>query len=178
MKNLITLEKELLAEVGLLLKQRGFGSKPVGQSFRLAKPFGWASIHLAFVRHAQIDFDVVVSAAIRIDAVQGMIQDKSDRLITDKDRKSSATIGCELGNLTGDGQRRWIISSRDDVGWVASEIVAACDKWLIPFIERYSNISAVLESLKADDVHARLISPINEKRRKTILALSKILDAA
>ncbi|MCU1194871.1 hypothetical protein JAK23_04120 [Stenotrophomonas maltophilia] len=177
MNNLIALEKELLAEVGSLLNKRGFGSRPVGQSFRLARSFGWASIHLSFVRHAQVDFDVVVSAAIRIDAVQDMIQDKSDRLITDKDRKNSATIGCELGNLTEEGQRRWIVSSHDDVGRVASEIVAACDEWLIPFIERHSNIAAILEVLKTDDMHAELISPIEEKRRKTILALSEILNA-
>jgi len=48
---------------------------------------------------------------------------------------------------------------------------------LIPFIERHCNIAAILEVLKADDMHAELISPIEEKRRKTILALSKISNS-
>lgn len=174
MSNLPALEKKLLSEVGSLLHRHGFNSKPVGQSFRVTKPFGWASIHLAFVRHPPKDFDVVVDAAIRIDAVQDSIQE-NDRLITDKDRKNSATIGCELGNLKGEGQQRWAISAEKDVGPVALQIVAECEATLLPFIEKYSDLDVLLETLTADPEAAKSISPIQEKRRKSVVALSKLL---
>jgi len=176
MNNLSALEKKLLSEVGSLLQGHGFSSRPVGQSLRLVKPFGWASIHLAFVRHPPVDFDVIVNVAIRIDAVQDSIQG-GDSLITDKDRKNSATIGCELGNLKGVGQQRWTVSSEEDVSPIASEIAVECEATLLPFIERYSDLGALLETLSTNAGIAQLISPIESKRSKTVFALSALLNA-
>ena len=176
MSGLPALQKKLLSEVGSLLHRYGFDKKPVDQSLRLAKSFGWASIHLTFVRHPPIDFDVVVNAAIRVDVVQDCIQN-GDSLISIKDRKQSATIGCELGNLKGVGQQRWTISSEKDVGPVACAIAAECEATLLPFIEKYSDLDELLEVLAADTKVARLISPIDSKRNKTIDALSKLLKS-
>lgn len=89
-----------------MLQPHGFTPKLSEQWFRLPKPFGWASIHLAFVNHPPTDFDVVLNVAIRIDEVQDAIEDGNDPLITAKDLKRSATIGVELGNLKGTGQHR------------------------------------------------------------------------
>ncbi|HEX7113664.1 MAG TPA: hypothetical protein VF193_00895 [Steroidobacter sp.] len=90
-----TLQKRLLAEVGRLLKRYGFKEKPVDNAFRLPKAFGWASIHLVFVKHPPIDFDVSVNVAIRIDRVQEAIIDRNDPLIGNLPLKTSATIGVE-----------------------------------------------------------------------------------
>ncbi len=174
MSSLAELQKQLLGEVGLLLHRHGFNPKPVQQSFRLAKPFGWASIHLAFIRHPPTDFDVVVNAAIRIDAVENRIQ-SNDSLVSARDRKHSATIGCELGNLKGIGQQRWTVASKDDVPSVASSIVAECEATLLPFIEKYSDLDTVLAVLEADTKFARLLSPIEGKRNKTVSALAALL---
>lgn len=174
MSSLAILQKQLLGEVGSLLHRHGFNPKPVQQSFRLAKSFGWASIHLAFVRHPPTDFDVIVDAAIRIDAVQDSILGSSS-LISDRDRKNSATVGCELGNLKGVGQQRWTISSEEDVRRVASEVVAECEATLLPFIEKYSNLDTLLAALETNTEVATLLSPYDEARQKTVLALSKFL---
>jgi hypothetical protein len=168
------LQKKMLGEIGLSLREHGFTPKPMEQSFLLAKPFGWASIDLAFIRHPAIDFDVVVSAAIRIDAVQEMIQERH-KLVTDKELKSVATIGCELGNLKGIGQQRWTIASEDDVSPVASGIVAECEASLLPFIEKYSNFETLLAVLIADCKEAKLISTFDDKRKKIVVALKELL---
>jgi hypothetical protein len=176
MNDIRALEKQLLTAVGNLLKGRGFDSKPVGQSFRLAKPFGWASIHLAFVRHPPDDFDVVLNVAVRVDAVQDVIQDKNDRLIKESDRKHSATVGRELGNIKGIGQQRWTVASENDIRPVSEAIFAECESVMFPFIDKFSDLCVLLEVLKSGSDEARLISPLPEKRAKTLVALSQLIE--
>jgi hypothetical protein len=169
------LQKKLLAEVGALLRPLGFASKPVGQSFRMPKSFGWACIQLGFVKHPPTDFDVVVYAAIRIDRIQDVVIPRDDPLITDADRRNSATVGCELGNLRGTGQHRWTIAREEQVRPVAIEIVSACNETLVPFIEKYSDLRTLHEALAADSEEARLISPIDHARKQTVVALANLL---
>jgi len=173
MDDLRSLEKQLVKELASLLRPYGFSHQGSGQSFRLARPFGWASIHLAFVKHPPIDFDVIVNASLRIDAVQDAIQDR-DGLISASDRKNSATVGSELGNLKGTGQQRWTISSAADVGPVARAMLTECESTLLPFIEKFSDLAVLEEFLAKDDMPAKLLSPFDEKRRKTVAALSRL----
>jgi hypothetical protein len=173
MSDLRSLEKQLISEVGSLLGEHGFILKPGTQSYRCAKPFGWASIQLAFVKHPPTDFDVIVNASIRINAVQDVIQDR-DNLISEKERKNSATVGAELGNLKGTGQQRWSISSEEDVGPAARAILVECEATLLPFIEKYSHPGVLLDALTTDGMTARLLSPFEEKRKKTVIALSNL----
>ncbi len=174
MNDIRALEKQLLAAMGTLLQARGFNPKPAGQSFRLAKPFGWASIHLAFVRHPPDDFDVVLNVAIRVDAVQEAILDKNNPLIKESDRKHSATVGCELGNLKGIGQQRWTVASESDIRPVSEAIFAECESVMFPFIEKYSDLRVLLEVLKSGSNEARLISSTGE-RAKIVDALSGLV---
>lgn len=175
MYDIRTLEKQLLASVGTLLQARGFNPKPAGQSFRLTKPFGWASIHLAFARHPPTDFDVVLNVAVRVDAVQDAIQDKNDPLIKESDLKNSATVGCELGNLKGIGQQRWTVATASDVRLVAEALFAECESIMFPFIEKFSDLRVLLEVLDSGSKEARLISPLPEKRTNTVVALSQLM---
>ncbi|MDN5924712.1 MAG: hypothetical protein L0H70_06905, partial [Xanthomonadales bacterium] len=91
------------------------------------------------------------------------------------DRKHAATIGCELGNLKGIGQQRWTVSSEEDVPPVASDIAAECEATLLPFIEKYSDLDTLLAVLTTDTKMARLLSPIDDKTQRTVVALSEIL---
>ncbi len=175
MNNIRMLEKQLLSAMGTLLKEHGFDPKPIGQAFHLAKPFGWACVHLAFVRHPPTDFDVVVDVAVRVDAVQDAIVDKSNPLIKESDRKLSATVGCELGNLKGIGQQRWTVASESDIPPVSAAIFAECESVMFPFIEKFSDLRVMLEVLKSGSGEAKLISPLLDKRAKTIDALSALL---
>lgn len=176
MNTLAELQRQLFDRLGYFMKPHGFIPKPADNSFRSGASFGWASIHLTFIRHPPTDFDVVVGASIRFDAVENMTQD-ADSLVKPSDRKKSATIGCELGNLLGVGQKRWTVASDGDIGPVASEIVIECEATLLPFIQRYSDLGHVLETLRAGGERAGLISPLEAKRDRTIEALSKMLSS-
>jgi hypothetical protein len=173
--NVLSLRKTLLGEVGSLLQPLGFAPKPVAQSFRMPKPFGWAAIHLGFVNHPPTDFDVVVNVAIRVDRVQDVIISKDDPLVADSDRRNSATVGCELGNLWGTGQHRWTIASEQQVRPVAREIVSACQQTLLPFIEKYSDLRTLHDTLAADSKEANLINPFPDERKKVVIILADLL---
>ena len=173
--SVLSLRKKLLGEVGSLLQPLGFAPRPVGQSFRMPKPFGWASIHLGFVKHPPIDFDVVVNVAIRVDRVQEVIISKDDPLITDADRGNSATVGCEFGNLRGTGQHRWTIAREEHVRPVALEITSACEETLLPFIEKYSDLRILHDTLVADAEEAKLIHPFAFERKKVVVVLADLL---
>lgn len=174
MSNLSAVEKHLLGEIGLRLNRSGFNNKRIGQSFRRATSFGWESIHVAFVRHPPADFDVIVNFGIRIDAVQDVILG-DDPLLTVSDRKNSATVGCELGNLTGQGQRRWTVSSEEDIPSVAAQIVGECEVSIFPIFEKYASPAAIYADLTQDEMTAELLAPFPASRAKIIEALSTIV---
>jgi hypothetical protein len=173
--SVLSLRKKLLDEVGSLLQPLGFAPKPVGRSLRVPKPFGWASIQLGFVKHPPIDFDVVLYASIRVDRVQEVIISKDDPLVTDEDRRDSATVGCEFGNLRGTGQHRWTIAREEHVRPVALEIASACEETLLPFIEKYSDLRVLHDTLAADAEEARLIDPLAFERKKVVAVLADLL---
>jgi hypothetical protein len=173
MSTLAELEKQLFALLGTLLKVHGFNAKPVDQSFRKPRSFGWAAIHLALIRHPPTDFDVVVNVAIRFDAIEELTG-STHPLIKSSDRKKAATIGCELGNLLGVGQKRWTIASEGDLEPVAAQIMECCESSIFPFIEKYSDLGTVLETLNAGGETASLISPLEGKRNRTLEALLRM----
>jgi hypothetical protein len=105
------------------------------------------------------------------DRIQGF-----DPLATASDRRNSGTVGCELGNWIGTGQRRWTIASDKDVGPVAVEMAVEIKAVLLPFIERFSDLTVLLKTLVSDMDAARLISPIDDKRRKTVEALQELQE--
>lgn len=173
MTDLRYLEKRLLIRVGSLLEPYGYAKKPVQHSFRMRKPFGWASIHLAFVRH-ESDFDVVVSVSLRVDHVQDRIQ-ANDPLVSNADRINSATVGAQLGALSGRGQLRWTVTGDEDIEQAAQSIAESCVATAFPFVDEYSDLEHTLEALRKADRIAMLISPFEDKRRKTIQALSEFI---
>jgi hypothetical protein len=175
MNNLADVEKALLKEVGVRLEKYGFSAKPVGQSFRMPKPFGWAAVQPTFVRHPGLGLDVILNVALRIEAVQERIQG-NDPLVSAKDRKNSATIGCEFGNLTEGGQHRWSVARVEDVPAVAESIVAASGSVLLPFIEKYSDLGVLLRELERSPEFARLVVSFADKRARVIDALNDLLN--
>ncbi|KKY05700.1 hypothetical protein RM61_23215 [Xanthomonas phaseoli pv. phaseoli] len=119
---------------------------------------------------------MVVNTAIRVDEVQDIIQDKDDPLIRKADLERSATVGCELGNWQGSGQLRWTVATEADVASVASSILAEFDSVALPLIEKYSDLHVLLSELKAGKERAKLLSPFEPKRLKTIAAMEQLLS--
>jgi hypothetical protein len=150
-----------MERLGTQLRDKGFKAVISQQSFRRATKDGWLGLHLAFVTHDE-DFDVVLNAAVRFSDVQDAL------LGSDKEAKQSATIGCEYGRLTGQGQFRWTIASEGDVTPVASAIFNACSMTMIPFLEKYTCRGTVLDALSQNDATSILISPIDERRSRLV----------
>ncbi|HEY4093799.1 MAG TPA: hypothetical protein VGN46_20020 [Luteibacter sp.] len=165
MNDMNALKRGLLEALGPHLLALSF--KPVfsQQSFRRAAPNGWLGLHLAFVNHDS-DFDITLDAGVRFSNVQDAI------VGTDREAKHSATIGCEYGRLTGQGQFRWTVAGAEDVDAVAANIFGACTTTMIPFVEHYADMGTVLETLKRNDATSRLISPIEAYRVRIVEFMS------
>jgi hypothetical protein len=155
------LKRGLLEALGQHLSPQGFKAVLSQQTFRRPTPSGWLAIHLSFINHDS-DFDIVLNAAVRFHKVQDAILPPS------RDRKHTATIGCEYGRLTGQGQFRWTIERTDEIGHVAKEIHAACIATMIPFLERYADEQVVLDALRRDDATSSMINPIPERRARIV----------
>lgn len=143
-------KKQILTEVGLLVKRDGFKSKISEQKFSLLKPFGTWIIHLSFIPHRKMDLDVKASVAIRIDAVETLVNEDRPEL-SEGDSAKTATAGGELGNLQGAGPKRWTIALFNDARPVASSIYSEILSIGWPFLERYSNMENLLNLLSSLD---------------------------
>lgn len=159
---------QLLAELGGLLAPYGFKFVAATRSYQRETETGWQSIHLSLVQHPD-DFDVVVDADIRFDAVEREIQGDTDK------RGRAATIGCEYGNWIGTGQHRWAIASAADVPSAARDIVRACKTVLFPFFERFSDLATVADALRKEDKQAWLLMPLESKRHAIVAAADALL---
>lgn len=167
------LQRLLLKEMPGVVVKHGFERKVYGQSVRMPKPFGWASFHLSFVPHGEMDFDAIADVALRVDAVQEMIH--QDDALSSKEKLETATFGCELGNLSEGKQRRWKVASEADVKAVVASIETALVSIVLPYIERYSNLDEMFSVLSRNDRDAWLHSPFHHYRAMRALALAIVL---
>jgi hypothetical protein len=167
------LQKKLLREISTQMPRYGFGSRAVGQSFRRAEPFGVSSFHLSFIPH-MTDFDVTADVALRIEAVEELLNQNNNRLSA-KEKKQTFTVGAELGNIADGNQRRWTVSNVHHVPLVASGITQTFEATGLPYLQRMSNLENLLYVLSTHDRDAWLSSPIHERRCKTIIALAQTL---
>ncbi len=171
--DLKSLQHELLHRVAAHLARLGFDERPDGQSFYRRTEVGWWTVHLGFVEHPA-DFDVTVDVAIRVDAVETMIN-SSDKGLRKRARERTATVGIELGNLIDGRQRRWTVVAGNELPQIAISIAREVEDFGLPYLRRLSNLEQMLEVLKANDASAWKHSPIHGVRCKAVLALTLLL---
>ena len=165
---------QILKEMARLMKPDGFKSKLAEQNFSLAKPFGRWIVHLSFIPHRGVDLHMTVGVAIRVDAVERLVNDGRPEL-RESDSAKTATVGCELGNLIGTGQKRWEIASSTEVGAVASSIYSEVKSIGWPFLERYSNMESLLDLLTSLNPRNWLMSHASAARCQRAMALAYLL---
>ena len=174
------LKKDLLSELGRLLAPHGFTkrSKRLEQSFRKKVAIGWHFFHVSFIPHKD-DFDVTADVAMRVDAVEDLLnqvrKDLSGLPQPKREQKETATIGAELGNIAGTGQRRWTVNSSRDVVPVASDIVEALKEIGLPYLEKYSDLDRLLGSLSRHDRNSWHLVPFDDVRRMVVVAVAHVL---
>ena len=167
------LQELLLKELSTLLSKNGFEFRPREQGFRASRPDGSALFHLSFIPHAA-DFDIIADVTLRFDAVEDLLNEVRPYL-SKTEKKLTATIGSELGQFLGGMQQRWTVASGSDVKSVAASIYDAFLSIALPFLKRYSDLDTLLAVLSSNHKLARLLSPSNAGRWKTVLALASLL---
>lgn len=167
------IQKLLLQAVGERVSQYGFQLKAASQSYVRSFAEGKASLHLAFMSH-QHDFDVTADVAVRFDKVEELVN-KHNKLLADREKALTHTLGVELGNLAGLGQMRWNVASESDVPEVADKIVAMFVSVGLSYLEKHSSMPSALEILNTPDHRAWLHNPVHEARAKRVLALLWLL---
>ncbi len=170
------IKKKLLKEVNDFLLKYGFEKKIYGQSLRKPIEGGKAFIHLSFINHVN-DFDITVSVAVRIDAMEAMAN-AANRFLTEKEKKKSdsATIGVELGNLSGVGQKRWTITNENDIPSVVVSISKDIIEIAFPFIEKYKDANAIFKTMLRDDPAVWTVAPFHYSRAINAVGLAKLLN--
>lgn len=167
------LKSALLRQVGDRLVPLGFEARSREQAFVRAISGGRATCHLAFIDHPD-DVDVVCDVAVRFDALEDLVN-ASNRLLSTKEKSRTHSLGAELGNLAGVGQKRWTLRPAADIAEVAAEIVAAFRAIGVPYLERASTLEGAYELLTAAGKAAWIHSPMHAARSKRVVGLAKLL---
>jgi hypothetical protein len=167
------LESDLLQAVATVVTQSGFKLRRSFQDYVKTIPGGRWGLHLAFMEHDE-DFDVTADVAIRVDAVEDLVHD-TDRRLSAKEKRETATAGAELGNLVDGRQHRWTIVAADDVEAVAASICKMFADFGLPYLKRLTDLNVLLELLGRNDVGGWLHSPFHGSRCKRAVALALVL---
>ena len=149
------LRQRLLARLAELVEPAFKLTKRDRTFWKDAGPVRYA-LHISFINHAD-DFDVTVDVAIRHHSVEDVLN--AERQLGPRERRETATVGAELGNLAGVGQHRWTVVAEGDVEPVALGIVDWFGRIGEPFLQRFASPAETLRVLEADGPEARMISP-------------------
>lgn len=172
MTSLPSLKKALLARLEANLGLRGFRLSK--QDFRRPTPWGWQGVHLSFILHPGIDYDVTVDFGVRHNQLEDMVFEPHP-LIPESEKELSASIGAELGNFTQGLPRRWNVSNEYHVEPVARSILKALDDVVFPYFDRFSSLEAIFEIVSRDDREAEKNTSLPDKRAKLALASAYLM---
>jgi hypothetical protein len=147
--------------MGELISTFGFRSKPTGQSFCQEIATGKWVLHVSFISH-KTDFDLTADIAVRVDAIEDLVNEYDTKLNAAEKRKSM-TLGGELGNISAGSPRRWTISNVEDIPNACEGVIETFQEIGLPFLQKYSDAAAahrVLVSSKPSDFHlAPILGP-------------------
>jgi hypothetical protein len=158
------LRDKLLDEIALRLKPEGFRKSE--QTFARDFNGGRWFFHVAFIPH-KADFDTTADVSVRHDAVERALH-AGNSLTSEREKKKTATIGAELGNLRGTGQHRWTVRGERDVVPVVKSMLEILSEVGYPFLQRFSSLGETRRVLSEDSAFSRLICPFPDKRARVI----------
>jgi hypothetical protein len=154
-------QRELLAELGQRLAHFGFNPKPSEQDFYRKIPAGKWAFHISFIPH-KTEFDLTADVAVRVDAIEDLVNEYDTKL-TAAEKRKSMTLGGELGNISAGNPKRWTISNVEDIPSVCDGVIEAFREIGLPFLQKHSDAAAahrVLVSSKPTDLHlAPILGP-------------------
>jgi hypothetical protein len=167
------LQQKLLLFLGERISSYGFNKRPYGQSFIKLIPGGKISFHLAFIAH-KIDFDVTADIAIRFDDLEYLVN-LDNKVLSKKEKESTYSLGVELGNLCDGKQKRWNVSSEDELPVLVDQLIQYFEKYAVPYFEKYSIKQNAYALLSNNDQTAWIHCPVHSARAKRAVALALLL---
>lgn len=167
------LQDGFLAALARRMAEHGFESRSRDQAFVRKTPFGQQTFHVSFIKHAH-DCDVTADVAIRIDALEDLLNERNEAL-SKSEKKKTHSMGAELGNISEGQQRRWTLASEDDIPEAVSSTMALFESVGLPYLEKYSNLEQALAALSGDDRPSWLNAPFHDLRAKRAIGLAFVL---
>src|SRR5574341_400868 len=150
-KKVSELKEEFLKEMDKILLPEGFRRKARYQDYdKQVTEKLRHNIHLTFVSHPGIDYSISVHAAVAHEEVQRLLFGWR-RDMKPRDIKETATYGHELGQLQGWGYMEWTIDFNTNLNEIATEIYTIIKLVGYQFLEKYSDLSVILEELYSPD---------------------------
>jgi hypothetical protein len=166
-------QTQLLTELSKCMPKYGFDKKAVGQAFYRKTPHGRDAFHVSFIRHTN-DFDVTADVAVRIDALEDLVN-ADNRLLSKAEKRGTFSLGVELGNLSQGARQRWTIAAVEDVPPVAESILRMFENVGLPYLDRYSSLEGAFYALSSNDRDGWIHSPIHAARCKRAVGLAYLL---
>ena len=155
------------------MPQYGFNNRPRGRTFSRSMPFGRWAFNLGVVSARQA-IDDRADVALRVAAVEDLVA-RDNHPLSARDRRQTFTMGAELGNIARGIAKWWTILAPENVEPVASEILRDFETVGLPYLERFSDLEAMLDVLRRNDASGWLHSPIHAERCKRAVALAFVL---
>jgi hypothetical protein len=161
-------ERTLLMGLADQIGTFGFNPKVLGQSFHQVVPTGKWEFHISFIAH-KIDFDMTADVAVRVNAIEDLVNEYDTKLTTAEKRKSM-TLGGELGNISEGVPRRWTVSSVEDIPAVCDGVIEAFQRIGLPFLQKHSDAAAAHRVLVSSRQADLLLAPVLGPRYMRALA--------
>ncbi len=143
-----------------------------GQSFVRRTPLGLESLHVSIIAHSD-DIDLTADVAVRFDALEELVHRNS--ALSAAEKRATFSLGAELGNISGTGQRRWTVRDPSDIEGAARDIVAAFHAIGLPYLAGISSFEKALEAIEAISPRSWLHSPIHASRCCRAVGLAHLL---
>lgn len=166
-------KRELLKKLGERIAWLGFNPKVSGQSFYCPSTEGRWALHVSFIPH-QTDFDLTTDVAIRMNAVENLVNEYDTKL-KPVEKRQSVTLGGEIGNLSQGRPLRWTVADLNDIPAVSDQMTSAFERVGLPFFRAYSDLQAVHRVLVSSNSRDTLLCPILGPRAMRAVASAYLL---
>jgi hypothetical protein len=170
-------KKLILLGIAELASADAFTAKAKDQAFYLPKPFGRCILHVGFIPHGKEDLDVTADIAVRVDAVEVLVNETRSELSAGEAEKT-ATLGGEIGNIREGRQNRWTITSSEELSKMMPAIYSEIRAVAWPFFDRYSSMRNVLAALSSPNPRDWKLAPGHLARCRRAIALAFMIGSA
>jgi hypothetical protein len=128
---------------------------------------------LTIIRHRD-DFDVVAEILVRHDEIERRAT-ANVPMLPEAQKQWTATLGVNVGELSGRLGLRWTIASPDDIQPVCENLSANLVTYGSVMFASFNSIEDILRVLAEDDHNAQMYSPVAAGRAKRAIIAAYLI---